>query len=84
MVTCFKFCQRIQDGDIIIIDKLMVGGTVFQKQISSFSSFFSIFMSNYFILVKSLPQNGQFWFSYTELCIKPMGMGLNLGLQKDF
>ena len=31
MATKLKFGQRIQDGEIILIDKLMVGGTVFHK-----------------------------------------------------
>ena len=29
MVKSFKFGQLIQDGEIILIDKLIVGGTVF-------------------------------------------------------
>ena len=32
MVRSFKFGQSIQDDEIILIEKLMVGGTVFHKQ----------------------------------------------------
>ena len=35
----FQFGQLIQDGEIILIDKLLVVSTVFQRHISSFSCF---------------------------------------------
>ena len=31
MASSFKFGQQIQDGEIILMDKLMVLGTVFHK-----------------------------------------------------
>ena len=43
MAMSFKFGQLIQDGKIILVDKLMAGGTVFHKHnLSSDARFLSM------------------------------------------
>ena len=58
-------------------------GTYFQSVFSS--SLFSILTLNYFIEKghQQNDRNGQPLIFYIELCMKSMGVGLDLGLQKD-